>query len=53
MCDALARSLSAQHRVVEGAGHEMQMVAEDFNAALLALWRRTDAGHQMNVLVAA
>jgi len=43
MCDALARDLGAQHRVVEGAGHEMQMVAEDFNAALLALWRHTDA----------
>lgn len=46
MCDALARELGAQHCVVEGAGHEMQMVAEDFNAVLLSVWRRTDAGTQ-------
>ncbi|MDP3893454.1 alpha/beta fold hydrolase [Nocardioides sp.] len=44
MCDALARELGAQHCVVEGAGHEMQMVAEDFNAVLLSLWRGTGAG---------
>lgn len=44
MCDALARKLGAQHAVVEGAGHEMQMVAEEFNAVLLSLWRRTGAG---------
>jgi pimeloyl-ACP methyl ester carboxylesterase len=41
MCDALARVLGAEHCVVEGAGHEMQTVAKDFNAALLGLWRRT------------
>lgn len=40
MCDALARDLGAQHRTVEGAGHEVQMVAEEFNAALLELWDR-------------
>lgn len=44
MCDALARELGAQHCVVEGAGHEMQMVAENFNGVLLSLWRRTSAG---------
>lgn len=43
MCDTLARALGAQHRTVEGAGHEMQMVAGEFNAALLALWGRAGA----------
>jgi pimeloyl-ACP methyl ester carboxylesterase len=44
MCDALARELGAEHHVVEGAGHEIQMVAEDFNAVLLSVWRRAGAG---------
>jgi pimeloyl-ACP methyl ester carboxylesterase len=44
MCDALARVLGAEHHVVEGAGHEIQMVAEDFNAVLVSLWRRASAG---------
>lgn len=44
MCDALARDLGAQHRTVEGAGHEVQMVAEEFNAALLELWGRVGTG---------
>lgn len=43
MCEALARELGAQHFVVEGAGHEVQMVGEDFNAVLRSLWR-TGAG---------
>lgn len=40
MCEALARNLDAEHHVVEGAGHETQMVTQNFNAELLALWRR-------------
>lgn len=44
MCNALARELGAQHRTVEGAGHEMQLVPEEFNAALLALWDRARTG---------
>lgn len=28
--------------VAPGAGHEMQLVAEGFNALLLQLWRETD-----------
>ncbi|MFI7482506.1 alpha/beta fold hydrolase [Kocuria sp. M1R5S2] len=40
MCEALARDLGAEHRTVEGAGHEVQLVTEGFNAALLELWRR-------------
>jgi pimeloyl-ACP methyl ester carboxylesterase len=40
MCEALARELDAEHRVVEGAGHEIQVVAEDFNALLLSVWQR-------------
>ncbi|WP_193312953.1 alpha/beta fold hydrolase [Georgenia subflava] len=41
ICDGLARVLGAQHRVVEGAGHDMQTMADAFNAALLDLWRGT------------
>jgi pimeloyl-ACP methyl ester carboxylesterase len=44
MADALARDLGAERHVVEGAGHEMQTVTEQFNAALLALWRPANAG---------
>lgn len=44
MCDALARDLGAEHRTIEGAGHEMQLVTQEFNAALLALWGRAGAG---------
>lgn len=40
IAEELAQRLHAEHTVVEGAGHEMQTVAEDFNAALLRLWRR-------------
>lgn len=43
ICDALSRQLGADHVVVEGAGHEMQMAVEDFNAALLAVWRHAGA----------
>lgn len=46
ICDALARQLGAEHRVVEGAGHEMQMAVETFNAALLAVWRRAGIGNE-------
>jgi pimeloyl-ACP methyl ester carboxylesterase len=44
MSDALARDLGAERHVVEGAGHEMQMVTEQFNAVLLALWGDARAG---------
>lgn len=44
MCDALARDLGAQQRTVEGAGHDVQLVAEEFNAALLELWDRVGTG---------
>jgi pimeloyl-ACP methyl ester carboxylesterase len=40
MCDRLADRIGAERSVVEGAGHEMQAMAEDFNAVLLELWRR-------------
>lgn len=43
MCEELARHLAAEHRVVEGAGHEVQMVAGDFNALLLSVWRHARA----------
>jgi pimeloyl-ACP methyl ester carboxylesterase len=43
MCEALAGELDAEHCVVEGAGHEIQMVVEDFNAVLLSVWRHTAA----------
>jgi pimeloyl-ACP methyl ester carboxylesterase len=44
MCAALALKLDAEHRVVEGAGHEIQMAAEDFNAVLLSAWRHSGSG---------
>lgn len=39
IAEELARQTNGEYAVVEGAGHEMQTVAEDFNAALLRLWR--------------
>lgn len=39
IAEELAHRLKADHIVIEGAGHEMQTVADDFNAALLRLWR--------------
>lgn len=44
VCDALARDLGARHRTVEGAGHEVQLVTEEFNAALPALWDGAGTG---------
>jgi pimeloyl-ACP methyl ester carboxylesterase len=44
VCDALARDLRVEHRTIEGAGHEVQLVTEEFNAALLALWGRAGTG---------
>jgi pimeloyl-ACP methyl ester carboxylesterase len=38
VCDELTRGLRAQRVVITGAGHEVQMVAEPFNQALLELW---------------
>lgn len=40
VCEALAGRVGARHRVVPGAGHEVQL-AEGFNAVLLGLWRGT------------
>lgn len=39
VCDELTSALGAERAEVKGAGHEMQMVAEPFNEALLGLWR--------------
>jgi pimeloyl-ACP methyl ester carboxylesterase len=39
IAEALADQLDARHTIVEGAGHEMQTLAEGFNPALLSLWR--------------
>jgi pimeloyl-ACP methyl ester carboxylesterase len=39
ICEAMARDLGARTAVVQGAGHEMQTVAADFNGMLLELWR--------------
>jgi pimeloyl-ACP methyl ester carboxylesterase len=38
--DVLTERLGADRVDIRGAGHEVQMVAEPFNAALSALWRR-------------
>lgn len=38
IAEALAQRLHADYTAVHGAGHEMQTVADDFNAALLRLW---------------
>ncbi len=40
VCEELARGLGAERAVITGAGHEVQMVGEAFNEALLDLWRR-------------
>lgn len=39
VCDELTSALGAEHAVITGAGHEIQMVAELFNEALLGMWR--------------
>lgn len=44
VCEALSEQLGAQHHVVDGAGHEVQLVAEEFNALLLRLWRTAEGG---------
>lgn len=43
VCVAMADELGAQHHVVAGAGHEVQQVADRFNAILLQLWRAADS----------
>jgi hypothetical protein len=40
VCDELERGLGADRVEITGAGHEVQMVVEPFNAALLDLWSR-------------
>lgn len=40
LCDELERGLGADRVEITGAGHEVQTVAEPFNAALLDLWSR-------------
>lgn len=39
VCDELTSALGAERVVITGAGHEVYMVAEPFNEALLGLWR--------------
>lgn len=39
VCVALAEDHGARLRVVEGAGHEVQLTGEPFNAVLRELWR--------------
>lgn len=38
VCEALARDHGARLRVVQGAGHEVQLTGEPFNAVLRELW---------------
>jgi pimeloyl-ACP methyl ester carboxylesterase len=38
ICDDLAERIGAAHKVVKGAGHEIQFTGEPINEALLALW---------------
>jgi pimeloyl-ACP methyl ester carboxylesterase len=42
VCEALAAQLGAEHHVVTGAGHEVQLVAGTFNAILRRLWRAVE-----------
>lgn len=42
VCDTLTRGLGAERAVIPGAGHEVQMAAEQFNEALLGLWHRAE-----------
>lgn len=44
VCDELTRGIGARRTVITGAGHEVQMNAEPFNAALLHHWRGVDQG---------
>ncbi|WP_192498694.1 alpha/beta fold hydrolase [Ornithinimicrobium pratense] len=39
VCEALTEQLGAQHHVVVGAGHEVQLAAAEFNAVLTRLWK--------------
>lgn len=39
VCDEVTRGIGAERVVITGAGHEVQIVAERFNEALLGLWR--------------
>lgn len=39
ICDELTRQLKAERVIITGAGHEVPAMAEEFNEALLGLWR--------------
>ncbi len=39
VCDELTKGMDAELAVIMGAGHEVQMMGEPFNEALLRLWR--------------
>jgi len=45
VCDALTQGLEADRAVITGGGHEVQMVAEPFNDALVSLWRQASGGN--------
>jgi hypothetical protein len=49
MCADLAARIGGDHRVVEGAGHEIQFTGAPLNALLVDLWGRwsTDMGDEM------
>jgi pimeloyl-ACP methyl ester carboxylesterase len=41
VCRDLALAIDGDHRVVEGAGHEIQFVGAELNDLLVELWRQT------------
>jgi pimeloyl-ACP methyl ester carboxylesterase len=43
MCRELAVAIGAEHRVIEGAGHEIQFTGEPVNGAMRSLWTRARA----------
>jgi len=42
MCRDLAARIGGDHRIVEGAGHEIQFTGQPLNELLIALWQRAD-----------
>lgn len=42
VCEALAREVGTELRVVAGSGHEVQLAAGEFNALLREVWRGAD-----------
>lgn len=43
LCDDLADRIGADRKVIEGAGHEIQLTGPPVNDALLSLWRAADS----------